>query len=70
MKKIILVPLLALFLTSFVDKKTDYSFVNTDKKIKIEFDLNQNKTPIYKVFYKDKLVINTSELGILREDAI
>ena len=68
MKKIILLPLLALLLTSFVDKKTDYLFVNADKTIKIEFNLNQNKTPIYKVFYKDKVVINTSELGIIRED--
>jgi hypothetical protein len=69
MKKIILVSLLTLLLTSFVDKKADYLFVNTDKTIKIEFNLNQNKTPIYKVFYKDKLVITTSELGILREEA-
>ena len=69
MKKIILVSLLALLLTSFVDDKKDYSFVNTDKTIKIAFELNQNKTPVYKVFFKDKLVINTSELGIIREDA-
>lgn len=60
---------MSILLTSFVEKKTDNLFVNTDKTIKIEFDLNQNKTPVYKVFYKDKLVINTSELGIIREDA-
>ena len=46
MKKIILVLLLALMLTSFVDKKADYSFVNADKTIKITFALNQNKTPV------------------------
>ncbi len=69
MKKIILVLLMALMLTSFVYKKTDYSFVNADKTIKITFALNQNKTPVYKIFYNDKLVIKTSELGILREDA-
>jgi len=69
MKKILLLSLLGIVLTSFVEKKTDNLFVNADKTIKIEFDLNQNKTPVYKVFYKDKLVINTSELGIIREDA-
>ena len=69
MKKIILVSLLALMLASFVDKKTDYLFVNADKTIKITFELNKNKTPVYKVFFKDKLAINTSELGIIREDA-
>ena len=60
---------MALFLSSFSNKKTEYLFANAEKTIKIEFELNQNKTPVYKVFFKDKLVINTSELGILREDA-
>lgn len=69
MKKIILVSLLALFLFSFTNKKNDYYFVNADQTIKIAFELNANKTPIYKVFYKDKIVLNTSELGIIREDA-
>jgi len=57
MKKIILVLLLTLMLTSFVDKKADYSFVNADKINKITFALNQNKTPVYKIFYNYKLVI-------------
>jgi len=52
MKKIILVSLLALLLTSFVAKKTDYSFVNADKTIKIALELNKNKTQINNVFYK------------------
>jgi hypothetical protein len=69
MKKILLLSLLGIVLTSFVEKKTANSFVNADKTIKIEFYLNQNKTPVYRVLYKDKLVINTSELGIIREDA-
>lgn len=69
MKKVFFVALLAISLTSFVEKKTDYFFVNSDKTIKIEFNLTQNKTPYYKVFFKDKLVINTSDLGIIREDA-
>ena len=69
MKNIFLTILLGILLTSFVGKKTGNLFVNADKTIKIEFDLNQNKTPVYTVFYKNKLVINTSELGIIREDA-
>jgi hypothetical protein len=69
MKKIVLLAFLALSLTSFVEKPTGYTFVNSDNTIKIEFSLNQKKTPSYKVFFKDKLVVNTSELGIIREDA-
>ena len=69
MKRIIFVALLALTLTSFVRKKADYFFVNADESIKVEFNLNQNNTPYYKVFFKEKLVINTSDLGIIREDA-
>lgn len=68
MKKIVLLALLALSLTSFAEKPTGYFFVNSDKTIKIEFNLTQKKTPSYKVFFKDKLVINSSELGIIRED--
>jgi len=68
MKKIFSLLLMVLLLTSFVEKKTSYIFENAAKTIKIEFDLNQQKIPVYKVFYNDKLVINTSELGIVRED--
>jgi hypothetical protein len=69
MKKIFLLSILGIVLTSFVEKKNSFILVNADKTIKIEFALSQNKTPVYSVFYKDKLVINTSELGIIREDA-
>lgn len=69
MKKILFTAILGLILTSFVKKKDSFIFVNTDKTIKIKFDLSQNKTPVYSVLYNDKLVINTSELGIIREDA-
>ncbi|RKS12854.1 glycoside hydrolase family 97 protein [Flavobacterium sp. 120] len=69
MKKIVLLAFLALSLSSFVGKPTGYSFVNSDRTIKIEFSLNLKKTPSYKVFFKDKLVVNTSDLGIVREDA-
>ncbi|MFV8268872.1 glycoside hydrolase family 97 catalytic domain-containing protein [Flavobacterium sp. GT2N3] len=69
MRKIVLIAFLALSLTSFVSKPIGYSFVNSNKTIKIEFSLNSKKTPSYKVFSKNKLVINTSDLGIIREDA-
>ncbi|MDI5897905.1 glycoside hydrolase family 97 protein [Flavobacterium yafengii] len=69
MKKIVLLAFLALSLSSFVGKPTRYLFVNSDKTIKIEFNLTSKKTPSYKVFFKDKLVVNTSDLGIVREDA-
>ncbi|MBC7407284.1 MAG: glycoside hydrolase family 97 catalytic domain-containing protein [Arcicella sp.] len=69
MKKIFPLLLLLLSLTSFVKKKSDNVFVNANKTIKIEFELSSNKTPVYRVYHKDKLVINTSELGIIREDA-
>ena len=69
MKKIYCIVLLAISLTSFAENATNYSFVNSDKTIKVEFNLTPKKTPYYKVFFKNKLVINTSELGIVREDA-
>lgn len=54
---------------SFAEDPANYSFVNADKTIKVEFNLSTKKTPCYKVFFKNKLVLNTSELGIVREDA-
>ena len=69
MKKFILLIAVAGVLLSFTKKENNYFFVNPNKSIKIQFGFNQNKTPTYQVFYKDKLVINTSELGIIREDA-
>lgn len=68
MNKIFLIALLGLSLSSFA-KKPAYIFANPEKTLTVEFDLNQKNTPIYKVFYKDKLVINNSDLGIIREDA-
>ncbi|PZX91872.1 glycoside hydrolase family 97 protein [Flavobacterium aquariorum] len=69
MKKICSIILLTLSLNSFANEATNYSFVNVDRTIKVEFHLTSKKTPSYKVFFKNKLVINTSELGLLREDA-
>jgi hypothetical protein len=69
MKKIYSILLLTFSLFSFAETPANYSFFNADKTIKVEFNLTSKKTPSYKVFFKDKLVINTSELGIVREDA-
>jgi hypothetical protein len=69
MKKIYSILLLVFSLFSFAETPANYSFFNADKTIKVEFNLTSKKTPSYKVFFKDKLVINTSELGIVREDA-
>lgn len=54
-------------LSSFV-KKNDYYFENPEKTIKVIFNLTSDKKPQYSVYYKDKLVIDNSELGILRND--
>ncbi|MBW4361100.1 glycoside hydrolase family 97 protein [Flavobacterium taihuense] len=69
MNKICSILLLVFSLYSFAENPVNYSFVNADKTIKVEFNLTSKKTPSYKVFFKNKLVINTSELGIVREDA-
>lgn len=69
MRKIYCIILLTLSLTSFAEKPANYSFVNINKTIKVEFGLSQKKTAYYKVFFKNKLILNTSELGIVREDA-
>ncbi|PJJ09947.1 glycosyl hydrolase family 97 [Flavobacterium sp. 1] len=61
--------MLAASFLSFAEKSTDYTFVNSDKTISIAFNLDAKKIPYYKVFYKNKQVINTSQLGIIREDA-
>ncbi|RKS99587.1 glycoside hydrolase family 97 protein [Flavobacterium sp. 123] len=68
MKKIVSIALLWLSLTSFAGNKPSYFFVNSDKTIKVEFNLNAKKSPSYSVFFKGKSVINASNLGILRED--
>ncbi|TRX39406.1 glycoside hydrolase family 97 protein [Flavobacterium restrictum] len=68
MKKLCNLFLLVVSLHLFAGKPTNYSFVNADKTIKVAFYLNAKKSPNYKVFYNDKLVVNASELGIIRED--
>jgi hypothetical protein len=50
-------------------KSSPHILVNADKTIEVAFELSPEKTAVYRVFYKNKLVINTSQLGIIREDA-
>ncbi|WP_157207746.1 glycoside hydrolase family 97 protein [Mariniflexile maritimum] len=50
-------------------KKEDLIFENQDKSIKMVFDFDVNKTPFYKVLYNDEIVLDSSRLGIIREDA-
>ena len=69
MKQLFFMLLWSISLVSIAKNKDSYSFINTDKTIRVNFNLTPSKSPVYKVFYKDKLVINTSPLGIVREDA-
>ncbi len=69
MKNIFLLFLWSISSVSIAKNKESYTFINSEKTIRVNFNLNQNKTPEYNVFYRDKLVINNSSLGIIREDA-
>ena len=68
MKNIFFITLLGFSLASFAGNKSSYFFANSDKTIKVEFNLTAKKSPFYSVFFKGKSVINASDLGILRED--
>lgn len=63
-----------LFLSSFIllsctIKKDAYTFENPSKTIKVEFNLNSTKNPFYKLFFNNTIVLDSCELGIIREDA-
>ena len=69
MKKIFLLFFCSIISVSIAKNKESYSFINSEKTIRVNFNLNRNNSPEYKVFYRNKLVINLSTLGIIREDA-
>lgn len=69
MKQVLTLGIVLLFFTSFTVKSSPHILVNADKTIEVAFELSPEKTAVYRVFYKNKLVINTSQLGIIREDA-
>lgn len=69
MKQVLTLGIVLLFFTSFTVKSSPHILFNADKTIEVAFELSPEKTAVYRVFYKNKLVINTSQLGIIREDA-
>lgn len=69
MKTKIILFISSLFLISCSIKKNIAVFVNPTKSLKVEFNLTANKTPFYKVFYENKVVIDSSHLGIIMEQA-
>lgn len=50
-------------------KKDNYLFSNPSKTIQIEFNLKTNGTPFYKILHRNKIIIDSSLLGIIREDS-
>lgn len=69
MKNKIILFISSLFLISCNIKKDNPVFVNPTESLKVEFNLTANKTPFYKVYYENHLVIDSSHLGIIMEDA-
>jgi len=69
MKNKIIPFILSLLLISCSIKEDDFIFENPSKTIKVEFNLNSTKTPFYKVLYDNKIVLDSSQLGVIREDA-
>lgn len=68
MKNIIIVVLLNLFLLSCNSNKEKILFVNPTKTIEIIFSLNDDKIAHYQVLYQNKMVLDSSHLGLIRED--
>ncbi len=69
MKNIFLLFLCGITSVLIGKNRESYSFINSERTICVNFYLTTNNSPEYKVFYGDKLVINSSSLGIIREDA-
>jgi hypothetical protein len=69
MKRLLFLLFLGTFLNSTAQKKPNSFFTNSEKTIKVGFEMNSENTPTYTILYNDKVVLNSSELGIIREDA-
>lgn len=69
MKKLLFLLFLGTFLNSTAQKKPNSFFTNSEKTIKVGFKMNSKNIPTYTILYNDKAVLNSSELGIIREDA-
>ena len=53
---------------SFLQEKSDYSVISPDKKISVRFNISDDKKAFYNVKYDDVLILQDSQLGIIRED--
>lgn len=69
MKNYIILFTTSIFLLSCNINRNETLFENPSKTIKVSFNLNSNKEAFYKVIYKDKIILDSSQLGIIREDA-
>ena len=69
MKNIFILLATVFLLTSCNYQKEDNIFQNPDKSIKVSFSLNSNKAPNYSIYYNNEVLIDSSLLGIIREDA-
>lgn len=68
MKAKIILIISGLLLISCSLKREALIFENHNKTIKLVFDLDSKNTPFYKVLYEGKIVLDSSKLGIIRED--
>jgi len=69
MKNTILIIVLSLLSVSCNQKKENLQFENEKQTLKVNFSLDSNRTPYYQVLYNNKIILDTSQLGIIREDA-
>ena len=69
MKNKIILLVSSLFLITCSIKKDNEVFVNPTESLKVEFNLTTNKTPYYKVFYENNVVIDSAHLGIIMEQS-
>ena len=69
MKKIVAICLFSFCLITCYAQKGVSVFKNPSKTIEVEFYINTENTPTYKINHGKNMVINASSLGILREDA-
>jgi len=69
MKKTLLIILLSSLIVSCSLKKESFQFENKNQTIKVNLNLDAEKKPYYQVLFNNKIVLDTSQLGIIREDA-
>jgi len=69
MKNTVLIIVLSLLSVSCNQKKESLQFENEKQTLKVNFSLDSNRTPYYQVLYNNKIILDTSQLGIIREDA-